>query len=493
MMLSARRHPFILAKILCMRIGRLFAGGFLLIGLLVVGFILLLRGCLAQYDERYALAPVLYFEKAGKTVLLNLVQYEKATSYSRSGNFVQKSVSTSYILQQHDAVSGIKTAEQKVKHHSDIKYHPVEIMGASEGLAWIFLGEPMAFDPFTLEKKADIAILETRNPLLQGKFPQERKFYLFRNDDKHIYFTASDGTKWQLNTTTLLATVSSQDPEKSPLKTSLEQIEKQQQQNKAAQDSLYAREYPGKLYSQGIINAREYNRLQPVFTARLKTLYQQRDSLQEIFSALRNQASNEQQLQFAVDNLKRNKPSYAQTKVNQDTMAGKWFGLYAAEEWDKLYERVQLQSAHDETARRRLYLSTYISSRNGTHVIEKEKASQPAPAQFFLQGGFLLNKTTAMPVRLVNPGGYLVVYKDKIGSEGKVLLSRMREDGQLSWTFATGLTQWIDWLCTGKQLFIMGADNPELHGDQSNVLWCIDLATGKASKYDYFEDRKPGK
>jgi len=91
---------------------------------------------------------------------------------------------------------------------------------------------------------------------------------------------------------------------------------------------------------------------------------------------------------------------------------------------------------------------------------------------------------------LASPAGYLVVYKDKIGNEGKILMSRVNEEGAIRWTFDTGLTDWIDWLYTGKQLFILGADKRELSSDQSNVLWCIDLTTGKASRYDYFTDKK---
>ena len=403
-----------------MRIGRLFVGGFLFIALLVVGFFLLIRGCLSRYDERSALAPVLYFEKEGKAILFSLVQYDKTSSYSRQGNMVSKSVSTSYFVQQNDALSGVKMAGQKIKAHSDIKYYPVETMGASKELAWVFVGELMAFDPFTLEKKADIALLEGKNPSLKGMFPKEKRFYQFNNDDKQVYFTANDGTKWQLNTTTLLATAATYDPDKDP-----EGWDPQQQRR---------------------------------------------------LSALRS--------------LQRMNPSYAQIKSNQDTMGGKWYGLYAIDEWNKLYERAQLHSTYDETARGQLYTASYTPSRNGDLVIEKEKSTLLSPSAYFLHGGFLLDKTTAQPIRLREPRGYLVVYKDKIGQEGRIMLSRINEQGQPGWTFATGLSTWIDWLYTGKQLFVMGVDNPELSSDQCNVLWCIDLTTGKANRYDYFGDKK---
>jgi hypothetical protein len=405
-----------------MRLGRVFIGGFLFIALLVIGFFLLIRGCLARYDERSALAPVLYFEKGRKAVLFSLVQYDNTTSYSQSGSMVRKSVSTSYYVQQNDAVSGVRTAQQKVKHHSDIKYHPIETMGASQDLAWVFLGELMAFDPFTLEKKADIAILESKNPSLKGLFPGEKRFYQFNNEDKQLYFTASDGTKWQLNTSTLLATATTTpyDPNRTPADADSHQVRR--------------------------------------------------------LSAWRS--------------LQRLNPSYTQIKTNQDTMGGKWYGLYAADEWAQLYGRVQQQSTYDETARGQLYMTSYSPASNGDMIIEKTTASRPSPSAYFLHGGFLLDKSTGLPMQLAGLRGYLIVHKDKIGQEGKILLSRLNEQGQVSWTYATGLSSWVDWLYNGKQLFVMGVDNPELSSSQCNVLLCIDLATGKANKHDYFADKK---
>ena len=473
-----------------MRIGKIFVGGFLLIGLFIAGLLLLIRGCLSKYDERFALAPVLHFEKGNQSVLFSLVQNEKTTSYARNGGMVNKSVSITYLVQQNDALTGAKTSMQEVKDHSDIKNFSVEIMGASAGLAWVFMGEPMAFDPFTLEKKADIAVLETKNPSLKGRFSPERRFYRFNTADKQLYFTATDGTKWQLNTTTLLVSASEGDPEKSPQQTLIKAAEKLQQQNQAAQDALYQQSYPGGQYAPGGTNAEEYRRKQRIYDQARTALYKQRDSLYAVLSGLREQESAQRQLKSAMESLQRLKPSYSQIKTNQDTVPGNWYGLYAANEWDKLSERVQYQSAYDETARRQFYAAAYGPSRNRSIVINKDNAEIKTPAQYFLQGGFLLDKTTALPIRLVSPAGYLVVHKDKIGNEGKILMSRVNEEGAIRWTFNTGLTDWIDWLYTGKQLFILGADKRELSSDQSNVLWCIDLTTGKASRYDYFTDKK---
>ena len=78
------------------------------LGILVViaGFVLLLRGCLAGYDERSAIGPSLYFKKEGKEVVFSIVQYQKAISYKSGGGMTTKSVSTTYYLQTNNAVTG---------------------------------------------------------------------------------------------------------------------------------------------------------------------------------------------------------------------------------------------------------------------------------------------------------------------------------------------------------------------------------------------------
>src|SRR5688500_8593420 len=132
----------------------------LFIGIMVIGFIFLLRGCLSKFDERSALPGILYFEKEGQGVIFSIVKFEKATSYSQKGGITHKSVSTNYFIQTNDAVTGKKIADKKVRHNSDIKNHPVEVLGGSNNTAWIFMNEIMAFDPFTLEQKTGLSSLE---------------------------------------------------------------------------------------------------------------------------------------------------------------------------------------------------------------------------------------------------------------------------------------------------------------------------------------------
>jgi hypothetical protein len=176
--------------------------------------------------------------------------------------------------------------------------------------------------------------------------------------------------------------------------------------------------------------------------------------------------------------------------TNQDTINGKWYGLYSKAEFTKLYERVQIQRAYDETARRELISTSYKALPYGDYMISKKESQVEANGQFFLQGGMLLNKTNALPIRLDAPDCYLVTYKDKIGNDGKIVVARVTMEGRILWNMETGLKSWGDWIFTGKHLFITGTDNKELSSGQTNVLWSVDLVTGKAARYDYFSDKK---
>jgi hypothetical protein len=472
-----------------MGLRKYFVGGFLILGLLVAGFIFLIRGCLSKFDERAAIVPVLYIERDGKAVLFSLVKFEKTTSYSQKGGFTSKSVSTSYFIQSNDPQTGARIAEQKIKHHDDIRHYPVETLGSGNGLAWVFMGELMAFDPFSLEKKADKEIIESKNPALKGKLPDERRYYLFNTSDKSITITANDGTFWKLNTGTLLVAPQDEPEPRSTMEAAMKRIEKLQEQNRKAQDSLYQHDHPSKLYAAGKITQNQYAKFQEKFFARRDSLYAERDSLQNLVSLVRKKESNIRQLHSTIESLQRGNNSYQQIKSNQDTVDAHWWGLYSKTEFEKLYGQVRMEPEYDETARRQLYQATYIEESDGDCRIKKEEATLVSPEMFFLQGGFLLDKQTALPVRLQNSHAKLVVHKDKIGNEGKILLTRIDQPGKVPWTIKTNLKEWTDWVIAGNRLYIFGADNPALSSNDCNVLFCVDLNNGNTSRYDYFTNK----
>jgi hypothetical protein len=187
-------------------ITKIFTAGVLFIGLLITGFMFLLRGCLSKYDERYAYPPVLYFNNNGNETAVSLVNFSKTTSYTQHGGFTSKSFDHEYFIQSNDAITGEKVLTKPIEGHSIIKHFPVTVMGASNNKAWIFIDELMAFDAVTLEKVVDRKKIEEKNPVLKDQLPDESRYYQFNDEDKNIGFTARDGARWVLNTTTLSAT-----------------------------------------------------------------------------------------------------------------------------------------------------------------------------------------------------------------------------------------------------------------------------------------------
>ena len=440
--------------------------------------------------EQYAAAPALLVEKDGKAVVLTLVSHLKIHSYSRRGNMVQKSASTTYYLQSNDAVTAARLKEIKLKGHSDIKQYPVEVMGVAGRSAWIFAGEPMAFDAFTLEKKADIAMLEEKNKVLSGRFPAEKRFYRFDSRQGLLFFTARDGTRWKLDAQTFRAEPAAEEEGLTETSRQLAEVEAAEKKNQADMDSLYQQlnRRPSLDYAAGRISAAEYSRISRAYSEERKRLNDQRDSLRQERYKYRDQARAAEDLERSLENLAEGNVNYSNLRVNQDTIGEQWLGLYAPAEFRTLSDRLQQHAAFDEAARRQLYIATWELSRNREYLFHKSGAS-PAPGQSgFLQGGFLLDKQTARPARLAG-NHYLVVHKDQIGREGKILISRMDIRGRVSWTFTTGLTDWADWFISGKTLVILGTDNKELSGNQVNLLLCIDLEKGTAARYDYYLDK----
>ena len=47
----------------------------------ILGFVFLLKSCLAKYDERYCKTPALVFEKEKKIVVLSIFEFLKNTYY----------------------------------------------------------------------------------------------------------------------------------------------------------------------------------------------------------------------------------------------------------------------------------------------------------------------------------------------------------------------------------------------------------------------------
>jgi hypothetical protein len=458
----------------------------LVIGGIVFGIIYLVRGCLSKYDELSALPRIIHFRRDNQSVVVSLVKFEKATSYSRSGGFVRKSVSTSYYIQANDAMTGSKIKDRKIKDHSDIKNYPVEIMGGSKTHAWMYLGEPMAFDPYTLETMADLSILEEKNPALKGKFPGERRFYTFNIADQNIHFTATDGSTWVLNTESLLASPADEDEKETLADAESKRLEQKLKEIEIERDSLMEQKLrrPSRMYAARQITMPVYQKMMAGFNDEQSRLYKKRDSLHSLVNSAKNMASKREDIRRRVLSLnERTNIHFSQLKVNGDTANGRWYGLYSEKEREGASDHFNYQSLYNETARRKFYTGEYSLNSSGYPIIKNAHLLNNE-SDYFLDGGFLLDKRTGLPLKPDKDRQFLVIYKDRIGNEGNIQLARANQ-GIIMWKVDTQLREWADYHYTGNQLLIMGTDDKNLGSDECNVLWCIDLNTGKAAKYHF--------
>ncbi|MGC4103993.1 PA2928 family protein [Ferruginibacter sp.] len=393
---------------------KIFTGGVLFIGLLIAGFVFLLKGCLSKYDERYALPTVLYFEQPDKAIMFSIVKYDETTSYQQHNGFISKSFDNHCFIQSNNATTGEKIQSKELKR-PDKKNYNEEALGASGSNAWVFIDELMAFNAFTLEKVADVKIIEQKNPQLKGMLPKENRYYHFNDADKSISITVKDGSRWKLNTTTLLATPEEEKEDKD-------------------------------------MDMEERERLS------------------------------------VLKNLQRSNVSYTDMFVNQDTVAPQWFGLYSREEIQKLDGWIRIGTAYTGEARRQFFTTAYTHIRDNHFELDKTTLKNSS-SDYFLDGGFLLNRQTAEPVKGNNDDGYFIIYKSQVGNEGEILLCLVNNAGKVLWRLNSGLNSWTDWHFSGNRLLILGADNKNLGSSKCNVLISVDTGTGQASSYDFFTDK----
>jgi len=377
-------------------------------------------GCLASYDERSAISTALFFEKDGKGIVFTIVKYGKATSYKSNGGSTYKRLSTNYLIQANDAETGELISNKKIKHNSDVKFHPVTTMGSGNGKAWVFIGELLAYDPFTLEKFADKEIIEAKNPQLKGKMPDEKTYYVYNNATDEILMTASDGVKYMLSTGSLVASaINEEDIAKSPL--------------------------------------------------------EMRD------------ADKDRQRQ--VEDLNRGSKSYTTICTAVDTFNGKWYGLLSNADLEKPDDRFRYRAVYTETARNKMY-TALITVKDSTRKAVELLIAEPGKINdaVYLQGGFLLNRSNALPIHTRNEDGFIICYREKVGNEGNIILTRVDLNGNTKWTFNTKLNDFTDWIYSGKRLIILGNDNKELSSGEANLLLSIDMQNGKAVMHDYFKN-----
>lgn len=457
--------------------------------LIISGFILLLRGCLSRYDERSAITPALYFEKDNRGIVFTIIRDGRATSYKRTGGSTYKSMSVRYYIQSNDAGTGELIKNKKVRHQSDIKFHPVTVLGNGNGKAWFLMGELLAYDPLTLEKFADREIIEAKNPQLLGRLPEQQHYYQNIDASNGILITATDGIKYMLSTTTLLATaVDDEATAKSPVAATISKLRKE----RTALDEQYKLHYERyrnyyQLYTEKKLSYAAYLDSGRLFNRQQDSIRDRKQALSEEISDLENLDRSSQDRQRQMDDLKTGSKNYSNMCTAVDTFNGRWYGLLSNTDLEKPGTHFRYRNVHNETARNKLY-SAPITLKDSSKRAAEIEVGEPAKVNeaVYLQGGFLLDPATALPIHLTNAEGFIICSREKVGHEGSIILTRVDLQGNTIWTYNTKLREFAGLINPGKRLIILGNDNKNISSGDANLLLSIDLLNGKAVMHDYF-------
>jgi hypothetical protein len=471
--------------------------GIIILAGIIIGFIYLLRSCLAKYDERSAMSgsagsmqSVLYFEKGENKIVFSIVQFQKTISYSRSGGFVRKSVSTTYYVQTNNAITGEKIETKKVKHSSDVKNYPVTTLGKAGDNAWVFIGEPIAYNPFTLEKIADKKMIEEKNAVLRGKMPEARQYYDFNAATAELIITATDGTKYTVNTSSLAAiAINEEDIAKSPAEIKIAALSKEEKKLRELNEQAYNRfRELNKLYSEKKLSYKAYTDSTRDFDKKRDTIYAMQRRINEEINSLESQQYNYNDEMRRVESFKNSSKSYGSICTDGDTVNGKWYGLLAPSKLEKFYNRFRYNNVYEETSRNKLYTAAYSTIDAGkSSAYTKIEEPQKVNDAVYLQGGFLFNPETALPLHWQN--NFIVCYKESVGNAGNIMLALVDTNGTSKWNTNTKLSSFTTWLYTGSSIIVFGTDNKELSSGEINVMNIINLQNGSMVTYDYFTDK----
>jgi hypothetical protein len=298
--------------------------------------------------------------------------------------------------------------------------------------------------------------------------------------------------KYLLSTADLKATATDEEGiSKNPGEAKIKELKKQE----AALDEKYRAGYEryrayNQLYSERKISTAAYYDSGKNFNRLQDSISKWKENIRDEISDLDDLKDADNDLQRQIENLAGSNKSYGSICTAVDTFNGKWYGLLSAEDLEKPETRFRYRSVYKETARNKFYNATVsIKDPNKKAVelviAEPEKINDAV----YLQGGFLFNKATALPIHLKNDDGFIVCYKEKVGNTGSIMLARVDLKGNAKWAINTMLTDFEDWIYTGNQLIILGNNNKEISSSNANLLMIIDLQTGKAVKHDYFTNK----
>lgn len=169
------------------------------------------------------------------------------------------------------------------------------------------------------------------------------------------------------------------------------------------------------------------------------------------------------------------------------TSTGTWLGLHSQEELAGEFKVKSwigaVEGAEDAKQERRLCKALLEASSDGEHY--RIQRIDPINGTEYLNAAFLRMDEKSVPLQLKDPESALMVYTDKAGLGGKLIVSRVDVQGNVLWSTDTGLDRFaLQGILPGTEAFAFVGTRPPIPNKLSEPLVVlVDNATGKPTTH----------
>lgn len=175
-------------------------------------------------------------------------------------------------------------------------------------------------------------------------------------------------------------------------------------------------------------------------------------------------------------------------KVNGDVFGDRWVGMIADDEVQAVTGQWSVPRRSSSTPRRRRLWRARVAFGDSIVVGRTAEISDPTPVDGsaeFLTGGLLRHGDRPTPVQTRDPDGFLVLYTDRLGEDGRYLLARIDATGRPRWTSALPLKRIQDVWATDHALLLVGPERRQDDRRGAAVLVGLELATGRCGIFAF--------
>jgi hypothetical protein len=188
--------------------------------------------------------------------------------------------------------------------------------------------------------------------------------------------------------------------------------------------------------------------------------------------------------------------------ARQADVDGKWLGLYSDkeavdaghDEFGDHYKRPDAVWDEGSQARRTFWTARIGKTKEfseGTHDRLFDVARVPG-APDYLQAGWLVRQGTRQPLRLPNPGGFLVVHRTRLDEEGRLAITRLDDALKPQWTARLPYHDLRNRFEIGDRLLLYGMVQQTVKGvtGTSESIVSLNLSDGSLRVWDVERERE---